>query len=246
MFVGGSAALGIALVQSFRRLWGGRLADHRENLSGAFSACGGIYAFLLGLTSVQAMTRHLEARAATNEEAGLVMTIYRQAGVFPEATRRLVRGELRGYVERIVREDWPAHVEGRESLATLAAAGETAQAILEVEPEGPLQMGVKGAMVGALGETMKVARTRHRLAEGGLPFVFWLVALGGGALTIALAALVETKSLKVDLVRVGSYAGMVGLLLFLIVVLGRPFHPFGGLSSEPYQRARAIMGTIGD
>jgi hypothetical protein len=246
VFVGGASAFGFAATSVVHRLSRGRLVEFRENLGAAFTASAGILAFLIALTSAAAMTAYLEVRTAVREEAGLLVTIYREAEVFAPRERAHVREVLRDYAERVVTEDWRELAEGRPvSAESFERASNAAQDIIRLEPAGPLQMGVKTPMLQAVAEAMRHARTRARAAEPGVPAVFWFVAIFGGALVIGLSSLVETKSHRADLVRVGTFAVMIGLLLFLIAILGRPFDPVSGISPEPFVKARANMEELG-
>jgi hypothetical protein len=66
-------------------------------------------------------------------------------------------------------------------------------------------------------------RSRLIAAEGTVPYVIWLVLLGGAAVTIAFTFFFGTESLLAQTVMTGLLALLISSELLVVIAIDRPF-----------------------
>lgn len=86
-------------------------------------------------------------------------------------------------------------------------------------------------------------RQRQEALKGGVPGVLWFVVLLGAVATIGFSYCFVVASYGLHALLTGVLAGMIGLLVFLLVVLNHPYWGEISVSAEPYQ---LVLSTLMD
>ena len=130
--------------------------------------------------------KHYDGAKATTE-AGTVRDVYYVSLGFSDQDKSLLRDGILGYVESVVRVEWPA--QAREMSVA------TASPWLNELNAGAVN-DIRQAMLSL--SLMRLSDTREQrliAADTTVPAVIWIVTLMGGALAVALASLLGFPSL---------------------------------------------------
>ena len=78
-------------------------------------------------------------------------------------------------------------------------------------------------------------RMRLGSVERRLPGLLWLVIFAGAFISLVSAFYFPVHEVRLHRVQVGLLAGFIGLVIFLIFALDRPYHGDIGLKPKPYE-----------
>jgi len=82
---------------------------------------------------------------------------------------------------------------------------------------------------------MEARRTRLASVERGLPGILWLVITLGAFISLVSAFYFPVHDERVHRVQVGLLAGFIGLVIFMILALDRPYQGDLGVKPRPYE-----------
>jgi hypothetical protein len=86
---------------------------HNDVAAPIFSVIGVTFAVLLAFVAMLAWEQFNKAKAASYAEAALVLDVYNVSVGFVDPEMSLMRDDIIGYIETVVRVEWPAQAEGR-------------------------------------------------------------------------------------------------------------------------------------
>jgi hypothetical protein len=112
----------------------------------------------------------------------------------------LVRDNIVGYLETVVRVEWPAQAEGRTVERGTAYLERLNRAAVGLKPSGVAGGNLHAVFLQSLTRLWGARQERLLAAETTIPAVVWIVTLVGGALTIAFGSLLGLQSLGMHLV----------------------------------------------
>lgn len=82
---------------------------------------------------------------------------------------------------------------------------------------------------------MEARRLRMNSVDRKLPGVMWLVVILGAFVSLVSAFYFPVADARVHRVQVGLLAGFIGLVIFIILALDRPYRGDLGLKPAPYE-----------
>jgi hypothetical protein len=223
---------------------------HNDVLSAASATAGFINAVLLAFIVFVAWTSYDRAREVVSQESSLTADLFADATVLQGDIGGHVRGELLEYVTTVVDSEWPAMANGLMGRGTTArrpgwqALRHTYADLLELEPTSKSQELVIGEMLKRLNSLYDARRQRLSAASGGsLSPVVWSVVLAAGLLSLAFCWLFGFETGGLHVASTSMVAACLGLVIFLIVALDRPFRGPNQISVEPFTAAQNMMRT---
>src|SRR6266849_4692052 len=86
---------------------------HNDVAAAIFSVIGVTFAVLLAFVAMLAWEHFNKAKAASYAEAASVLDVYNASVGFADPEASLMRDNIVGYLETVVRVEWPAQAEGR-------------------------------------------------------------------------------------------------------------------------------------
>lgn len=247
LIVGLSVAFSTAGIFLGRRLIRKHVAAfHNDVMISLFASASVVYAVLLGFLVVVVWEAYDSAHRNVAEEAATLVPLYRLTyGMEPEhgaETRVLIRN----YAEAVITDEWPL-------LGTSKAGSDKARrAIGEMDRQfGRLSMATKASDAQVDVEFLRtksqiVADRNERLLEASdnIPWVMWLGAVGGGVITMIMSFLIYMECVWPHVIMTNLGAALVGLLLFIMVVLSRPFSGPLALGPEAFASALLVMDDV--
>ncbi|HKG23362.1 MAG TPA: DUF4239 domain-containing protein [Blastocatellia bacterium] len=225
----GLSTAGLYLVR--RRIPYATLKENNEVAGFVYAAIGVVYAVLLAFVVVAVWEQYSEAEESAHQEAGQIGNLLRDAQGFPDAARDRVQQLLYRYAKSVTDEEWKTMSRGVYGKATSEAYEQLWQAYYDFQPQGGKEEAFYEQSLERLNEMGQLRRTRLHVSRPGLPSLMWILLIGGGMITVGFTYLFGTKSTAAQLIIVGSLAGLIGFVLFLILCLDFPFT--GDLAIEP-------------
>jgi Protein of unknown function (DUF4239) len=241
LLLAGVAALGAMIVVlaagrflsvEFRR-------SHNEAAAAIFSVVGVTFAVLLAFVAMLAWDHFNKAKAASYAEAASVLDVFNASVGFADPEGSSMRDNIVGYLETVVRVEWPAQAEGRtveRGMTYLEKLNETA---VGLKPSGAAAGNLHALLLQSLTRLRDARQERLLSAETTVPAIVWVVTLVGGGLTIAFGSFLGVPSLGMHLAMSAALAISGALVLILIIALSNPFRGDFRVSTQPYDRVLA-------
>lgn len=208
--------------------------DTNESVNGFIAGTGMLYGLLLGLVAVATWENFDAANTLASKEAVAVAALYQDVSVFPEPTRHVLQAHLESYLRYVIDVAWPAHRVGEIPRGGTLILSKFQGALGAFQPSTPNQQVVLAEALAAFNVLVEARRMRMDSVANGLPSVFWIVIIGGAALSIAFTYAVHVASMRAHLILTGMFALFVGLMIFLVAALDNPFRGELSVSADSY------------
>lgn len=208
-----------------------------------FSGVLTIYGITLGLIAVTTWESSSAVAEIASREAATIAALYRDASGYESPLRDELRTKLRDYTRFVIEQAWPAQRRGEIRVDENRLLDRFQSDLYANEPRTAGQQILQAEVMRTYNELVELRRQRTEAVDRGVPNVIWAVILLGGALTIVTSFCFVVQQFRLHLLLTTSLAAMIGLLVFLIAALDRPYR--GAVSVEPiaYQIVlESIMG----
>jgi len=212
---------------------------HNDAAAAIFSVIGVTFAVLLAFVAMLAWQHFNEAKAASYTEAASVLNVYNAAVGFADPESSLMRDDIVGYLETVVRVEWPAQAEGRTEDRGAAFLEKLNRTAVSLKPSGVADGNLQASLLRSLMRLQDSRQQRLLAAETAIPAVVWVVTLLGGGLTLAFSSFLGVPSLGMHVVMSAALAISGMLVLILIIALSNPFRGDFRVSTYPYDQVLA-------
>jgi hypothetical protein len=243
----GLAALGAVILElaasrfvsvEFRR-------RHNDAAAAIFSVIGVTFAVLLAFVAMLAWEHFNKAKAASYAEAASVLNVYNASVGFADPEASLMHDNIVGYLETVVRVEWPAQAEGRTVEGGTAFLDKLNRTAVGLRPAGVADGNLHALLLRSLTRLRDARQERLLAVETTIPTIVWVVTLVGGGITIAFSSLLGVPSLGMHLVMSAALAISGALVLILLIALNNPFRGDFRVSTQPYDQVLAqIQASI--
>jgi Protein of unknown function (DUF4239) len=223
-----------------RRAWP-RLAEGEHNEVAGFiiAVVGVIYAVLLAFVVIVSWEKFNSAESVVGEEASALRSIYRESVAFPPETRTQLDDDVGRYADAVIKQEWPAMAEGQAGHPAVAQVlDEMALHLAALPATTPTQQEFVGAEAARFNDLVSSRSQRLDYVDQGVSGMLWLALIVGAVVTIGFATIFGLRSAALHIVITGSLAVTIGVLLFVAVVIDRPFG--GGATVEPRPLERVV------
>ena len=241
LLLAGVAALGaVVIVLAANRLLSVEFRrSHNDAAAATFSVVGVTFAVLLAFVAMLAWEHFNKAKAASYAEAASVLDVYNVSVGFGDPEASTMRDNIVGYLETVVRVEWPAQAEGRTVQRGTAYLEKLNRTAVSLKPSGVAGGNLQAQLLHSLMRLWDARQERLVAAETTIPAVVWIVTLVGGGLTVAFGSLLGVPSLGMHLVMIAALAVSGALVLILIIALSNPFRGDFRVSTQPYDQVLA-------
>ena len=241
LFAGGAAGGLLATRGLARRLYGPPPGAN-DVVSYYLGAFGVFYGLTLGLIAVASWQNFTDLDRLVAEEAAALRVLDRSAGWYPPPVRGVLRGRLLEYASFVIDEEWPAQRRGEVLEAAQARLTAIEEPLVAFEPATAGQQAAHAEALRAYARYLELRRQRAFGATStGLPAVVWYVLLAGAAASIALTFLFVLPDARGHLVLTTVLAGFLGLLIFLVAAMDRPYRGEISVGPEAFEAVRQQM-----
>ncbi len=194
---------------------------------------------LLAFVAMLAWDGFNKAKAASYAEAALVLDVYNASIGFADPEMSAMRDDIIGYLETVVRVEWPAHAEGQVIDRGGAYLQKLNRLASGLKPTGVADGNLHAQLLQSLSRLWDAREQRLLAAETTIPAVVWIVTLVGGALTIAFGSFLGVPSLGMHLAMSATLAISGVLVVILIIARSNPFRGDFRVSTLPFDRVLA-------
>lgn len=193
------------------------------------------YGLAVALIAVSVWQTHDNASNLASQEAASLAAIYRDVSLYPEPTRSLLQKDTKDYLEFVIDEAWPLQARGHPPMVPPKLARRIYRDFMSFEPANERQKIQHAETLHALNEAIKATRLRVDAASTGLPGILWIVVIVGAMLSLSSSFFFQVQDVRLHGVLVVLLAGFMGLIIFMILVLDRPFRGELGVRPDAYR-----------
>lgn len=217
---------------------------HNDVLVPLFLTAGTIYAVMLGFLVVVVWEAYGDAKANVAVEASTLTTMYRQTnGMLPEEMKAM-REHIRAYTEAVVAKEW--EIQAKTGGAAPEARRQVAAIYREFASMAP-DVGNSSINREFLSQFSAVtaARNKRTLQAGeAVPWVLWLGLIGGATIVVAMSTFLYMDTWWPHVLMSGVLSLMIGMLLFITIILSKPFQGALALEAGPFEHSLSVYKAV--
>jgi hypothetical protein len=161
--------------------------------------------------------------------------LYRDVNSYPESVRPQLQNELRGYTQYVIQEAWPLQQRGKVPGGGVERINRFQAILVSFEPATESQKLLHAETLRAYNEMIKARRLRLDAVNTGLPPVMWAVIVLGAFIGLSASFFFRVEDSRSQGIQVLLLATFIGLIIFMILALDRPFRGDLGVRADPYQ-----------
>ncbi len=214
------------------------------------SVIGTMYAVLLGLIVVDAMTRFENAQQNTLQEANALADVFLLSKQYPAAKRAEIQKLCIKYAEDVIEKEWPAMDSGNLSAECRQSAIDLVNAVASFEPSSNKEQSLYQVVVQEACQMWDNRHARIYTASGGLPEAEWAALIIGGVATVVFTYFFGLENFKAQVAMTAMVALLIALNLYLVLLFGYPHsgdlkvHPRAFQSHLEVFRSEMQHGTV--
>jgi len=236
-------AAGVVISRPFVRRLKVETGEHNSLVGNFLSAYGVFYGLAIGLIAVATWESYSSIEKLVSAEAAELGTLYVCMEGFPEPRRTEMQRGLRGFLDFVINEAWPAQQHGGRPLGGERRVRQIHRQLVDFRPEGPQQEAAHAEALGQFSRAYQARRLRLESVNSGLPAALWAVVLVGALLNLVITFLFRAESLPLHLLLAALLATFIGMLVFLTAAMDNPYRGEFCVSSDAY---RVIEDTLMD
>ena len=193
------------------------------------------YGLAVALIAVSVWQTYTDAGRTISEEATAVGVLYRDVSGYPEPTRSQLQRHLREYLEYVIHEAWPLQQRGQIPTGGVEHINRFQALLLSFEPTTEGQKLLHQEVLRAYNHMIEARRLRLDVVLTGLPGILWCVIVIGALVSLSSSFFFHVEDPALQKIQLVLLSIFIGLLIFMIFALDRPFRGDLGLPPDPYQ-----------
>lgn len=193
------------------------------------------YGLAVALIAVTVFGTYSDTSKVVTGEATALNALYRDVSSYPEPIRTDLKKELREYTDQIIHQAWPLQRLGKIPTAGIEHMSRFQAVLDKFEPTTEGQKLLHGETLRAYNLLIQARRLRLDAVSTGLPAVMWAVIIVGAFIGLSASFFFKVEDARLHSIEVLLLAVFIGLVIFMIVALDRPFRGDLGVKADPYQ-----------
>ena len=193
------------------------------------------YGLAVALIAVSVWQTYSEVSKVVSEEATAIGALYRDVSGYPDAVRPTLQNELRDYIQDIIQKAWPAQQRRQVPKGGVALMNSFQGTLFSFEPTTESQKLLHAETLRAYNHMIQARRLRLDSVNTGLPGVMWVVIILGAFIGLSASFFFKVHDVRLHSIEVSLLAVFVGLVIFMILALDRPFRGDLGIPPDSYQ-----------
>jgi hypothetical protein len=199
------------------------------------------YGVLLALLSIAVFENYNKAQDAVGREASSAAALYNVFSGYPEPARTSLSQTLIQYVDEETGPGWAFQQGNQVSTPGMRLVDRLSRELLGFRPDRATGEDLLHAeALRTFAEFIEQRRLRVQAAGTSIPRVIWIVVLVGAALNAFTLWLFDLKR-TTHFILGGVLMAFIGLVIYMVAVLDRPFHGAHGLRPTDLIQARQQM-----
>jgi hypothetical protein len=193
------------------------------------------YGLAVALIAVTVFQTYSDTSKVVTGEATALNAIYRDVTSYPEPIRSDLQKGLRDYTKYVIDEAWPLQQRGKVPLGGFEHMTLFQATLDKFEPVTEGQKLLHGETLRAYNQLIQARRQRLDAVGTGLPKVMWAVIVLGAFISLSCSFFFKVEDARLHIIEVLLLAVFIGLVIFMILSLDRPFRGDLGIGADPYQ-----------
>lgn len=194
-----------------------------------FSIVGVLYSVLLGFTVINVQNRYNELRENIHTEALLLADLYRDAELFNDNGKNIIRVSLRKYIEYVIKEEWWLPVEVKIPIKTQTIMNEVWKSYYSLELKDEKMKLWYTESISKLNKFMNARLARQLSSWEHLGSMMWTLLISGGIITICFMFFFGLENLFCQMLITALLTGYLTFMLLFIYSLDIVFKGSEGL-----------------
>ena len=138
-------------------------------------------------------------------------------------------------MEYVIHEAWPLQRRGVVPSGGVEKINDFEGRLVAFEPATEGQKLLHGETIRAYSQMIEARRLRLDAVLTGLPGVLWFIIVIGALVSLSSTFFFQVEDARLQRIQVVLLAIFIGLIIFIIFALDRPFRGDLGLQPDPYQ-----------
>lgn len=193
------------------------------------------YGLAVALIAVTVFETYSDTTKVVTGEATALNALYRDVTSYPEPIRTELQHRLRDYTDYVIHQAWPLQQQGKIPAGGFEHMTRFQVLLTSFEPATEGQKILHGETLRAYNLLIQSRRLRLDAVGTGLPTVMWAVIVIGAFIGLSASFFFKVQDARLHLVEVLLLAVFIGLIIFMILTLDRPFRGNLGIRADPYQ-----------
>jgi len=193
------------------------------------------YGLAVALIAVTVFQDYSDTSKVVSEEATQLGAVYRDVSGYPQPIRRQLQKEIREYTEQVINDAWPIQRRGQVPTAGVEFMDRFQAVLIGFEPATEGQKLLHAETLRSYNSMIHARRMRLDSLGSGLPIVMWAVIVAGAFISMTACFFFKVNETRLHVVMVALLAIFIGLVIFMISALDRPYRGDLGIGSQPYQ-----------
>jgi len=233
--------LGLKLVRRFilPRL---QLQDSDSDFNGAMlQAVMVFYGLAVALIAVSVWETYGDVSKTVSQEATAIAALYRDVSSYPDAIRPELQEDLRVYVDYVINEAWPLQRRGQIPGHGVQLLDRFQNSLTHFEPATEGQKLLHAEALRAYNIMIQARRLRIDTVETQLPGVLWFIIIAGALISLCSSFFFRIHEVRLHAIQVVLLATFIGLVIFMIFALDRPYRGDLGIPATSYELIRSQL-----
>lgn len=193
------------------------------------------YGLATALIAVGVWQSYADASKLVSNEATSLAALYRDIDTYPEPLRSSVHADIREYTRYVIEEAWPLQRKGEVPSGGVSRIDVLEHDLLAFQPATDSQKIIHAEAFRAYNTMVLARRLRLDSVTTCLPDVMWIVVIAGAFIGITSSFFFKVDDVRFQSIHAVLLSTFIGLVIFLIVSLDRPYRGDLGISPAPYQ-----------
>ena len=193
------------------------------------------YGLAVALIAVTVFQTYSDTQKVVTGEATALGALYRDVSSYPEPIRTELQNELRDYARYVIDEAWPLQRQGKIPGGGVDYVNRFQTMLTKFEPVTESQKLLHGETLRAYNLMVQARRLRLDAVGTRLPSVMWAVIIIGAFISLGASFFFKVEDARLHILEVLLLAVFIGLVIFMILSLDRPFRGDLGIPADPYQ-----------
>ncbi|MFZ1218383.1 MAG: DUF4239 domain-containing protein, partial [Chthoniobacterales bacterium] len=208
---------------------------HDSEFSGAMlQAVMVFYGLAVALIAVSVWQSYSDGGKITSQEATALAVLYRDVSSYPETIRPKLQKGLSDYVDQIIHHAWPLQRRGQTPTEGVELMNRFQDTLDDFEPATEGQKILHAETLRAYNQVIQARRLRLDSVNTGLPGILWFIIVAGALISLTSSFFFKVEDARLQGIQVVLLAAFMGLLIFMILALDRPFRGDLGLRPGAY------------
>ena len=193
------------------------------------------YGLAVALIAVTVFQTYSDTLKVVTGEATALNALYRDVTSYPDPIRTELQSQLRDYTRYVIDEAWPLQRRGKVPGGGIEHMTRFQSVLDKFEPASEGQKLLHGETLRAYNLLIQSRRLRLDSVSTGLPKVMWAVIIIGAFISLSSSFFFKVEDARLHIIEVLLLAVFIGLVIFMILSLDRPFRGDLGIRADPYQ-----------